>query len=110
MVQRNRSPRYRAARAAGIGVLFACALALPAGAHRAAAQGALGISPTDVDFGVIGAGGVSVSEITITNGADEARSVDVSVVGDAVNRAKTRSSDSKLSTIANSPSKSSRLA
>lgn len=82
MVQRNRSPRYRAARAAGIAVLFACALALPAGAHRAAAQGALGISPTEVDFGVIGAGGVSVSEITITNGADEARSVDVSVVGD----------------------------
>ena len=41
MVQRNRSPRYRAARAAGIGVLFACVLALPAGAHRAAAQGAL---------------------------------------------------------------------
>lgn len=78
MVQRNRSPRYRAVSAALVAMACACALSGPG----AAAQGALGISPTDVDFGVLGAGGVSVSELTITNGATETRTVDVIVVGD----------------------------
>ena len=79
MLQRTRSHQVgrRRLAAAGLLLLFGW-VASPA----AGAQDALGISPTSIDLGVIGAGGVAVGELTIVNGGDQARSVDLSLAGD----------------------------
>lgn len=81
MLQRTRSHQAGRVRLAAGPLLLFVLLGWFASAP-AAAQDALGISPTSLDLGVIGAGGVAVAELTVVNGGDQARSVDLSLVGD----------------------------